>query len=206
MEMPDKSLTGREFEVLIEDRGLTYKERGALLVKKFGVQTMTEIVFGKRSIREIKSLPDYDMTLPPFGRQIVIEAKVCSQSSFTLSEYVWEGVRSGAKARQLKVMLDKSRYGAICGFLLHFNARATEKTKKQFAAVTYLFPVHNEMEFWIQFSAKEKKSISLSDCERIGVRVVWDRIGQERTLRPDYLQAIQELISQSYLHEFARGT
>ncbi len=194
MEMPEKSLTGREFEVLIEDRGATYKERGLLLLKKFGVQTMTELIFGKRSIREIKSLPDYDITLPPHGRQVVIDAKVCSQSSFNLSEYTWEGARSGPKARQLKVMLDKSRFGAVCGFLLHFNARETEKTKKQFSAVTYLFPVHNDLEFWIAFSAKEKKSISLSDCERIGVRVVWDRIGQERILRPDYLQAIKDLI------------
>lgn len=192
LEMPDKHLDWKELERLVEERFGYYHENRLAHIKRYGVQAYGSTnASGGAGWTPIRSFPDYDGVLFPHGRQIVFDAKVSSEASFYLSNYKWLGADSKPYARQLRHMLQRADAGCLCAFLIHFNARSLKSSEQ--AAVTWLFPVHPSLRFWESFLEGEVSSISRADCDRLGIQVVWNRLGLDRTLRPDVLMAFQEL-------------
>lgn len=191
---PIENLEGKEFEGLCEDRFEHYKQRGVAHFKRYGVQVYGEgDPTSPSGIRwtPIRSFPDFEGALAPLGRQAIWDCKVVSAASFALSDYRWNGTDSKSKARQLRHMLDRSMFGALCGFLIRFNGRQL-KTKAD-SPQTYLFPVHFDMPFWKGFMEGGNLSITRQHCEQIAIKVVWNKVGMDRTYRPDVLLALMEL-------------
>lgn len=119
------------------------------------------------TFQPIKSLPDFEGVLGS-GRQFMFDCKVVSGASLPLSKY---DMTRGERRRQLNHMLKRSRFNALCGFLIHFNARKTQRIDE--LAVTYLFPVIHDHTFWTRFDAGIKRTINREDCEQIAIRVCW---------------------------------
>jgi len=59
------------------------------------------------------------------------------------------------KALQLRHMYDRSAFGAVCFFLIHFNSR--ELKKRTVDAATYAMPVHREHPYWQRFEQREMR-------------------------------------------------
>ena len=133
----------------------------------------------------IKSLPDFEGVLDG-GRQFMFDCKVVSGASLPLSKYDMD---RGERRRQLNHMLTRSRFKAICGFMIHFNARKSERIDD--LAVTYLFPVIHDHTFWTRFDAGIKRTINREDCEQIAIRVCWPV--RNGSLMPDVLGAVTSL-------------
>lgn len=189
-------LTGKEFEGIIVDR--MKKDRAALRwhVGRYGVQAVRM----KEGPVLIQSLPDFEGVVYPVGTQVIFDAKVCSQASFNLAKYRDE--TRGARARQLRHMLDRAAFGAICGFVIHWNERQLSRRLDE--AATYWFPVAPNS-FWGDFLSGDVRAIRRSDCVEHGSRIEWVALGMERTARPDIYSAVMRLIA-SPRHENQRAT
>lgn len=195
----EPKLKGKEFESLVAERLEKLKEQGRAHFNKYGVQVVGSPDRSHPSgIRwdPIRSFPDFEGVMTN-GRQVIFDTKVCSQASFDLSKYRWEGTKSGPRARQLRHMLDRSMYRVPCYFLMHWNAREGKTFSEP--SETYLFPVSNDIDFWLRFLRAEVKSINRKDCETYGTAVLWDKIGMERTYRPDLLRAIEKDVAERNL-------
>ena len=192
MHEPTESLKGSDFEGLVQKRCESYYESKDAHITKYGVQ-----VYGQSDptspggIRwqPIRSYPDFEGALK-CGRQVIFDAKVCSQATFSLSAYRWEGTSSKPKAKQLRHMLDRSEFAVPCSFIIHWNKR--ELSTKSVPAQTWLFPIDAAMPFWRRFCDGEQPSISLEDCREYGVRIAWTRMKSHRYHRPEVLAAILE--------------
>jgi penicillin-binding protein-related factor A (putative recombinase) len=136
--------------------------------------------------RPLQSLPDFEGVLSPRGRQFVLDAKVCNQPSFPLD------TESKSKSRQLKHMLTRAKFGAVCFYLIHFPERTLARSIEP--AQSYAFPIHPDHKFWESFDRGESKRITRADCEEYGVAVIWNTLPGGRTPRPDVLAAVYELI------------
>lgn len=135
--------------------------------------------------RPLQSLPDFEGLLPPTGRQFVTDAKVCGEASFKLRE------ESTTASRQLRHMLERDKFGAICFYTIHFTPR--ELAGGIQPAETWAFPVSGSHPFWQAFDRGEQKRISREDCREYGVEVEWNCLPGGRTERPDIVMAIYEL-------------
>lgn len=133
----------------------------------------------------MQSLPDFEGVLMG-GQQFCFDAKVCSQASFPLAE-------STMKERQLKHLKKRARFGAVCFFLIHFNAR--QLTTKNTIARTIAFPVKPDHPFWEMYERGEVKRINEQDAELYGIRVEWNVAAGKRKLSPDIFTAIIEMKS-----------
>jgi len=153
--------TGKQFEDVIARWARALGDSGS--VGRYGVQAIH--TGGDRGIVVVKSLPDFEGILTGSPRQYIFDCKVCSQASFDLSPY------RDRKERQLRHMLQRSRFGAQCAFLIHWNPRSL-KTKSEPAA-TYWFPVCHSMKFWHDFKAAEVRRITREDCACYGRGVSW---------------------------------
>lgn len=183
-------LTGSEFEAIVEKRCLKYMEAGVAHVRKYGVQAVYTKFAGPN--REpgwqiLQSKPDYEGVIHG-ARQFIFDCKVESGASFDLGRYRDE--TNGPKRRQLNHMLERAEYGVRCFFLIHWNARELKTKSEQ--AITYAFPVHPKMPFWVAFMAGETKSISRHDCSEFGVLIPWTLFGErDRSLQPDFIAALR---------------
>ncbi len=183
MQWDERHWKGSEFESVVDDRNYKYHQWKYCHIKRYGVQA----VRSKEEWIVIRSKPDFEGVLPN-GRQLIFDAKVCSQASFGLHEY--RSDTKGTKSRQLKHMLERAEYGAICFFLLHWNPRVL--ATKADRAITYAFWVDGEMDFWQGFDEGQIKKITRDDCERYGTVVPWNTLGpRDRAVQPDVLSAIQ---------------
>tara|TARA_R100001129_G_scaffold10057_1_gene6843 strand:- start:5744 stop:6256 length:513 start_codon:yes stop_codon:yes gene_type:complete len=153
--------TGKQFEDVIARWARSLGVNGS--VGRYGVQAVH--TGGDRGIVAIKSLPDFEGILTGSTRQYIWDCKVCSQASFDLGPY------RDKKKRQLQHMLDRSRFGASCAFLIHWNRREL-KTKVE-PGITYWFPVSEAMPFWRDFQAAEVRRITREDCYCYGTEVGW---------------------------------
>lgn len=144
----------------------------------FGNSTSNGMVW-----QPMQSLPDFEGVLTG-GQQFIFDAKVCSQASFPLAE-------STMKERQLKHLKKRGRFGAICFFLIHFNARQLQT--KSTIARTIAFPVRPNHPFWEAFDRGEVKRITEQDADLYGIRVEWNIAAGKRKSSPDLLAAINEL-------------
>ena len=155
-------MSGKEFEDLVARWARGLGDKGS--ISRYGVQAVRA---GPTQIIAMKSLPDFEGILSDDHRQIIFDCKVCSQASFNLSPY------RDRKKRQTDHMLERSQYGAICGFLIHWNERRL-KTKSE-VAETWWFPIHHEMKFWHEFKSAEVRRITRADCREYGTEVTWQR-------------------------------
>ena len=179
MTLPD--LTGKELEEVVKERAVEYKNMRLAHISACGVQA----VHTGDEWTILKSLPDFE-GVTSFATQFIFDCKVCSQASFDLTKYRSEIV--GSKARQLKHMLERARFGVPSFFLMHWNSRAG-KTFKEIAE-TFIFPIDSQMEFWQAFERAETRSITRKDCHNHGVECKWNIYGQGRKPRPDILPIV----------------
>lgn len=182
--MTQERLTGGKFEALVKERCVQLQTLGLAHITRYGVQA----VRSSDVWHVIPSLPDYE-GVTRNGRQVIFDCKVCSQSSFALKEYRME--TNGSRSRQLKHMLDRSRFAVRCFFLIHWNER--QLTNRRFPAETFAFPIGNSHRFWDAFLAGEVKAIRRQDCETYGHRIPWTlATSSDRKPRPDVLAAVLE--------------
>jgi penicillin-binding protein-related factor A (putative recombinase) len=188
MDCIQKHLTGSDFEDLVKERCDKLQERRLASISKYGVKVRFDAEVN--AYRPIRSLPDFEGVFGRHATQVIFDCKVVSGASFPLSEYRID--QRKPKALQLRHMYDRSSFGAVCFFLVHFNGR--ELKKSTIEAQTYAMPVHEDHAFWRRFEQREEKSISPRQCEEYGVLVPWTQFPNERTLRPDLMVAIEGLV------------
>lgn len=176
-------LTGSDLEKLVVEQCAKYEAARLASIGRYGVQSVNT---GKEVI-VLQSLPDFEGDIAPNGRHVIFDCKACSQASFDWSKYRAE--TKGARARQLKHMRKRSRYGALCFFLIHWNERALKA--KTIPAQTYALRVDDADEYWDQVDGGFTKSLTLADCERMGVWVPWVVPERCRKPLPDFLNAVR---------------
>lgn len=176
-------LKGKDLERLVVELSSEYKRRKLAHITRCGVQAVRM----KEDWQVIQSLPDFEGLLRD-GRQLIFDCKVCSQASFDLTKYRSE--TKGARARQLRHLLERSEFGAICFFLLHWNARSGKTFSE--VPVTYIFPVTEGSDFWESFRSGEVRSINRKDCASLGHKVRWQSSERGRKERPDFVATILE--------------
>lgn len=182
---------GRDFENVILQRLTHESDRKNCHAGRYGVQVaiVGKERDGRPKYQPMRSLPDFEGTLPG-GRQFIFDAKVCSASKFDLQDYRLNDEVRGSKCRQLRHLLQRSSFGVVAFFLIHWNSREL-KTKSE-PAETFAFPVRRECPFWRAFLMGEIKAIRRADCHELGARVRWNRLSRsERKVRPDVLAAVR---------------
>ena len=178
-------MTGKEFEALIIFRAGKLEEEGVLSLGRYGVQAvMMNGPDGKPGWQIIKSLPDFEGTIPPNGQQIIIEAKVCSQASYPIAS------TDRKHPKQIDHMMRRARMGARCFLLIHFNPREL-KTRND-PAETYAIPVHPDNYFWRMFDAAEERLISRAMAAEYGITVPWNLYSTRASKQTPDLTALLE--------------
>jgi penicillin-binding protein-related factor A (putative recombinase) len=180
--MTPPALKAKEFEELI----LAGAARCPLMtLSRYGVQTM---VGTDGKLLAVPSLPDFEGAVAPDGRQFIIEAKVCAQSAFPLTP-------DKIKPRQVRHMLERSRFGVACFVAIHFAERIGKTFHEP--GETLALPVSDRLGFWQEFldaaaEAKRTKapfkspgSLSRDYAARIGRRVEWTCPKGSRKHLPD---------------------
>jgi hypothetical protein len=138
------------------------------------------------SMRALESYPDFEGVIGRRGQQFIFDAKVCNQASFPLDK------DSKSQSRQLRHMLKRSAFGAVCFYLIHFPERVMA-TKTE-AEEPWAFPVYAGHPFWDQFERGEVKRISRAEGRLHGVIVQWDApTPRSKNLSPNILDAILTL-------------
>lgn len=179
----DDRLKGADLEQLVVQRAEKYRAAGMADVKRYGVQAVRT----KEEWQVIRSKPDFEGVVPG-AYQFIFDCKVESGASFDLSRYR-DDVK-GPKRRQLNHMFERASYGVRCFFLIHWNAR--ELATKSEPAITWAFPVHARMHFWVAFLDGEVRKITRSDCAEFGRLIPWTLFGErDRSPQPDFLAAIR---------------
>lgn len=179
------------------DQSAWYEEIKFAVIGRYGVQATvrpSHTTPGAMETQLMQSLPDFEGmcrchdaeregAMNAFNH-VIFDAKVCSAASFPWNKYRSE--TRGPRSRQLKHMLRRSRFGARCFFLFHWNERSL--AKRIIPARTFVFPVSYLDDYWDRVESLEVKSLSLSDCEEKGVEVEWVLNNkQSRKYRPDFL-------------------
>lgn len=188
---PSTSLTGKEFEDLVVYRLTQIRELGFGSFCRPGVHAIPQQRFDDGTVRArlIASLPDFQGVFDQPQREAVFDAKVCSKPSFDLDKYRSE--TKGARARQLRFMYERSQFGSLCFFLIHWNERKLKT--KQDPAMTYAFPVIADHPFWRMFEIGEERNITRAQCEEYGVECTWSTIGREKTAKPDLAALLKRM-------------
>lgn len=179
--MTPKSIKGSELEVLIAEQNAIYEDAGMACIGRYGVQAARM----KEEWIIQSSLPDFEGPLAG-GHHIVFDSKVCSQASFSWAPY--RSATRGAKARQLKHMIRRSRFKAKCFFLFHWNERVMKT--KTIPAATFVLPVIHDFDYWDRVESGEVGSINIDDCNRLGIEVEWTKRDRGTKYRPDYLTSL----------------
>lgn len=156
---PPPKLTGKAFEQILIKEAKRLATQGVLTMGRYGV--MGALI--KNVWTPIPSLPDFE-GVDRTGRQFIIEAKVCGQSSFQLDT-------SHFKSRQFSHMVARARFGVPCWLLIHWTER-TLKTKSE-PAVTTAIPVDPNMPFWVRFSQGQERSIPRQTALELGRVIPW---------------------------------
>ena len=137
-----------------------------------------------------KSKPDFEGILPS-GRPLIFDTKVITGPSFNMSAYRTD-IGSTAKSNQYKYMLRRCKYGALCGFLIHFNSREFKRKKKEYAETLFLV-VNPKMRVWREFEECSVTVFTRDDCRVNGFEVPWNfKSKLDKRLRPDLIQTILE--------------
>lgn len=178
-------MKGSDLEKIVTERLHQERQAGRASVGRYGVQAARS----KDDWIIMQSLPDFEGVFAG-GRQLIFDCKVCGQASFGLSDYRRE--TGGARARQLKHMLERAEFGATCFFLIHWAERRL--AKRTDPPITYALPVHPHLRLWEEFAAAERKRLTRDDCEFHGCEVPWTlHSDRDRKPRPDVIGAARQL-------------
>jgi len=159
-------LSGKEFEELLLKRGRYLKKQKILSLGRYGVQGV--LIGGEW--KPIQSYPDLEGDIAPLGRHIIIEAKVVSGASFSLTDDV------AFKEHQKKHLLERATFGSLCFVFLHFNAR--ELAKQTLPHRTFAVPVHPDLPMWEAYARGELKTLNWKILENYEVpEVSWSPCG-----------------------------
>ena len=169
--MIPKALTGSDFEEHTFTALARLEKLEIGTFGRYGVQAVRT----KSEWQIMQSLPDIEGIIA--GRQHIFDCKVCTASSFSWAKYRDE--TGGSKARQLRHMRKRSRFGAVCGFLMHWNERVL--VTKTEPAITFWFPVQHDSPYWGHVDSGEIKSLTREECRSMGVEIPWQIHGQDRT-------------------------
>jgi len=184
--MTPPALTGREFEAALMDAAERYEKAGLLTMGRYGVQVAHQ---GNKMIA-LDSLPDFEGAVAPLGNQFIIEAKVSKESAFKLRP-------DKVKPRQIRHMIERSRFGVPCWVIIHWCERISPAKTIHEPAETVAIPVSDRLAFWKAFvdeaaAAKRDKrpfqspgSINREHAARIGQRVEWTCPKGSRKHLPD---------------------
>lgn len=173
-------MKGKELERLTLHRLEAEEREGRCCAGRYGVQGS----FHDGEWRPISSLPDIEGILFG-GRQFITDCKVTKAPSLPLDKL------KGPQLRQLRHMLERSRFGAICFLLIHFEARELKRTSEP--PLTVAFPIAFDHPFWVRFQSGEEKRITRQDAETYGVPIEWNAPGRMKNPTPDVLAAVLEL-------------
>lgn len=169
-------------------RATKLEEDGIMTIGRYGVQArmMKNPASGRAEWQVVPSLPDFEGTLAG-GRQIIIEAKTCSQASYPLYQ------TQEKRPKQIAHMMKRSRFGALCFLLLHFNRREL-KTKTE-EATTYAIPVSRESKFWAEYENGGHKNLTRDEAELYGIRIPWNcHSTRASKLTPDLTAMVQNIV------------
>ena len=181
--MTPTSLTGKDLEKLVLQQNERYEADRLATVGRYGVQA---VHMGDDKVQVLQSLPDFEGVFHG-GRQLIFDCKACSQASFAWAKYRTE--TKGARSRQLKHMRRRSRFGAVCFFLMHWNERQLKS--KTINAQTWLLPVEDTDSYWDDVDGGVVRTLTLEDCQDRGIQVNWVIPQRCRKPLPDYLAAIE---------------
>lgn len=172
-EIPPKS--GKEFEEDIMRRGKFLEKQGVMSLGRYGV--LVSLINGEW--KPTPSYPDLEGDIAPDGRHFIAEAKVVSSSSFKIAH------EDHFKESQKKHLYRRSKVGAACFLIIHFNQR--ELKKCTILQRTYAVPVHPELPLWKDLEAGKISTISPESLEEYGAIVVnWTPCGSRgRLLTPE---------------------
>ncbi|MEM9645616.1 MAG: hypothetical protein AAF989_11545, partial [Planctomycetota bacterium] len=188
---------GNRFEQHCLDRLVNEGKAGKGQFNRYGVQvriTGEDPLTGQPILQSVKSFPDIEGLLAT-GTQAIFDCKVCSDTSLDLSRYRIGDEKSGSKEKQLRHMVEKADYGAVCGFVVHWNDRKT-KSKAE-PSETFWFPVHRQIPFWIQFWRLEIKRLNRDHCRELGVPVRWNKLTSRSRASPDLYEVMNNLDQRS---------
>ncbi len=161
------AIKGKEFEKEILFRASKLEEAGILSLGRYGTQVvMMNDDAGKPAWQPIPSLPDMEGVIIGPGRQIIIEAKVCSGPHYKIAG------NDDKHPKQLSHMLRRAEQGALCFLMIHFNER--RMVKKHDPCVTVAIPVRREDYFWRMYLANELKTVSRDDAINYGIQIPWN--------------------------------
>lgn len=186
--IPPPTMKAKQLEELCLLDAAWAKGERLYCMGRYGVQVSMRWENGQGIYIPLRSLPDFEGVVRELdGRQFIFDAKVCGSASFSIHDDKF-------KKRQLKHMLERSQFGAICFLLLHFTERRLKTRVEE--AITYAFPIHPDLEFWQSADRGEVKSISRINCAEYGVEVRWHTPKQTRKPRPNLYKAVYGLIDQ----------
>lgn len=188
------TIGAKEFEQILLDSAAREEKAGYLTMSRYGVQGVTiqdpSDPFKKRTkIVLVPSDPDFDGVVAG-GRQFNVEAKVCSQSSFAMQ-------KATIKPKQVEHMLRRSRFGARCFVVIHFNERIGQNFRHP--AITVALPVSHKNPIWQRFvdahavakklkaTAASQPGISRDLAQDMGQLVPWRVPPGCRKAMPDLL-------------------
>jgi len=199
-------MKGKDFEKIVLERLRDEAREAKCHFTRYGVQASimagdnggtggpSGFARGRGQVVTTPSYPDIEGAVRALGgRHVVFDCKVESGSSFSLGNYRRSPgqPRAGSREKQLTHMLNRSAVGGICFFLIRWSRR--QLATKDYPLAHFAFPVHRDLQFWDDFEAGDRNSITRDDCEELGVSVEWNVRDRERTPRPDVLAAIMQL-------------
>ncbi len=171
MDPAPPKLTGKEFEDLLLEAAARQKDQ--LIMGRYGVQA--NMINGVWT--PVRSYPDFE-GVRCGGRQFIIEAKACSESSFPLKD-------DHFRDRQYKHMCRRALYGVECFLLIHFNYRKLKKSEDP--ACTIRIPVDPGRGLWKRFEAGDLRSISREMAREHGTVVAWTTPPRCKKSLPEFL-------------------
>ena len=172
---------GKDFEELYLKEAKRLAKMGILGAHRYGTQASffdAGEAAGGFGARASASHPDFDNAIGG-GFQFIVEAKVCSASSFELR-------KAKLKEKQVRVMLNRAKLSVDCYLLIHFNQRSLKTIYGP--AETWAIPVKPEEPMWQAYlddPMKNTTSISRQRAREMGRMVRWHTPRRHRVSVPD---------------------
>lgn len=197
------TLKGKEFEDLLMEAADRDRRDGWLTMGRYGttgvtVKDKSDPTGQRTKTLLVPSLPDFEGVLYS-GRQFVLEAKCCDQTSFPMT-------KDRIKPKQVEHMLERSDFGVPCFLVIHFSQRTGQNFF--YPAITVAIPVNHERRAWqdyVDAHAVAKKfkqkvapqgSITRDIAQEWGRLVPWRVAKRCRKALPDLLSFIEPALSQ----------
>ncbi len=177
-----KTLSGKEWERLIDARSDKEEAKGTLTQDRCGVQVKFDP--NSRLWSPVSSFPDREGVLMG-GRQFIFDAKVISGASLSMQP-------DKTRPRQIRTLFRRGLFGSISFLLVHCNPREL-KTKSE-EAMTVAIPMHPKHPLWGPFLDGKSMSVRRETMLENGIIVPWNKANhRDRKYLPDLLWTIQRM-------------